>query len=162
MTTMTTVTRRILSQAQQRGFRVRTFLAGGRVIHYLDQHGQDGSFGAVYVGRHTGHITGAVLHHGNADSDGTRYRGALATGRAIRETAARPAGFAVWSTPTRDEQGRPGWAIQSPSGTLLVTAEGHVRWSDRTEVLHAANDLEQGQRWAEQWAENHAHPAAET
>jgi hypothetical protein len=37
-----------------------------------------------------------------------------------------------------------------------------VRWSDRAEVLHAAKDLEQGQRWAEQWAENHAHPAAET
>ena len=64
--------------------------------------------------------------------------------------------------PTHDEQGRFGWAVQSLSGTLLVTAEGHVRWSDRAEVLHTAKDLEQGQRWAEQWAENHAHPAAET
>jgi hypothetical protein len=66
MLAMTTVTRRILRQAQQRGFRVRTSLAGGRVIHYLDQHGQDGSFGAVYVGQRTGRITGAVLHQGNA------------------------------------------------------------------------------------------------
>jgi hypothetical protein len=162
MLAMTTVTKRILRQAQQRGFRVRTSLAGGRAIHYLDQHGQDGSFGAVYVGQRTGRITGAVLHRGNEDAAGTRYRGALATGRAIRETAARPAGFAVWSTPTHDEQGRPGWVVQSLSGTLLVTAEGHVRWSDRAEVLHTAKDLEQGQRWAEQWAENHAHPAAET
>lgn len=162
MLTMTSVTERILRQAQERGFRVRTSIAGGRVIHYLDQHGQDGSFGALYAGLRTGRITGGILHRGNADSTGTRHQGALAAGRAIRETATKTAGFAVWSLPIRDDRGQPGWAIQSPSGTVLVTAWGQVRWSDRTEVLHRAEDLERGQRWAEWYAENHAHPGAGT
>ena len=36
---MTSVTERIIRQAQQRGFRIRTSTAGGRTIHLVDQHG---------------------------------------------------------------------------------------------------------------------------
>jgi hypothetical protein len=159
---MTSVTERIIRQAQHRGFRIRTTTVGGRTIHVVDQHGQDGCFGAIYVGRRSGRITGAILHQGNQDAAGTRVRGALATGRAIRATPTRPAGFPVWSVRTRDEQGREGWAITAPTGTLLVTPAGDVHWAERDEVLLHGDDLERCQRWAEEYAETHSHPAAET
>ena len=159
---MTSVTERIIRQAQQRGFRIRTSTAGGRTIHLVDQHGQDGCFGAIYVGQHSGRITGAILHHGNQDTAGTRLLGALATGRAIRAIPARPAGFPVWSVWTRDDRGREGWSVTAPTGTLLVTPAGEVRWADHDEVLLRGDDLERCQRWAEEYAETHRHPAAET
>ena len=159
---MTSVTERIIRQAQHHGFRIRTTTAGGRTIHMVDQHGQGGCFGAIYVGQRSGRITGAILHQGNQDAAGTRLRGALATGRAIRATPTRSAGFPVWSIRTRDERGCAGWAITTPTGTLLVTPAGQVHWADRDEVLLAGGDLEQAQRWAEEYAETHPHPAAVT
>ena len=157
---MTTVTARVIRQAQERGFRIRTRVAAGRTVHLLDQHGQDGHFGAVYVGQRSGRITGAVLHAGNRDTAGTRVRGALATGRAIRGIDARTMGFPVWTAPYIGDR----WTVDSPNGTLLIAPDGggqwSVRWADRPELLHRGDDLERCQRWAEEYAETHAHPGA--
>lgn len=69
---LTSASERVLRHAQQRGFRVRTVVAGGRVLHYLDQHGEGGCFGVIYTGPRTGRITGALLNQGNTDTRGTR------------------------------------------------------------------------------------------
>ncbi len=151
---MTSVTERALRCAQARGFSIRTTTAGGRTIHYLSQQGEDGTFGAIVTGRRSGRITGALLHHGNHDARGTHYRGALATARAIRETAERPREVSLWSV---REQGA-GVTVSSSSGDLSVTHQADtgqwvVRWAGQDQVLHLGEDLEAVQRWAERHAE---------
>lgn len=42
----------------------------------------------------------------------------------------------------------------------LVTPSKCVRWAGRDEVLLAGIDMERSQRWAEEYAETHPHPAA--
>lgn len=82
----TPFTQRVLAQARARQFTVDCQPRGGRLVCFLSQPGREGAFGALYVGARTGRITGAVLYRGNRDLAGTRYRGARAAARAIRQT----------------------------------------------------------------------------